>query len=464
MIYVPLVDGAAASWCTVSGNNLQFNTSNVALKGTYTITLLARATNVNPVSDSAIITFKVLMYGSRCLDTAMTIQTVPTMNYEIGGLSGFTDQLLNGFTDTITQGGTENCGPRQYVVTGPAITNGTLVLSYVDATTSKLRLTTTNPTYLGTTSIKIVANLLNHPFLNGITKVNPDSAVPYITVETTFSVVITGKCQTTSFIKNQYLTASKLHIVDTNPISWNFLVTQESVGNSVAAANTSILPEATCLGRVYTIQSVINENGIQIDPKAVSVNSPTMRLTLNGASAKYAGVHIVTVGVKLAEYPTVARYDQTFKVYISPSCRTSTFSTTGIQLKDMDNISIKEGKVKQKLPLITSDVATDINKKWAFGKGLCGSTRYSIKMQDENLRLPDFIKIENITDTENNEFRYVTVNPTNETEVGQYKVQTEYTLETYAFYATPKIEKFEINVISVPEALNNRLPTVIEKP
>ena len=81
------------------------------------------------------------------------------MNYEIGGLSAESEVTLNGVTDTITQGGTENCGPRQYVVTGPAITNGALTLIYVDATTSKLRLTTTNPDFLGTTSITIVANL-----------------------------------------------------------------------------------------------------------------------------------------------------------------------------------------------------------------------------------------------------------------------------------------------------------------
>jgi hypothetical protein len=169
--------------------------------------------------------------------------------------------------------------------------------------------------------------------------------------------------------------------------------------------------------------SVVNDvTSLSISPIAVSVNGPGLTLTLTGNEAKYTGVHTVTIGVKLLKYPTVSRYDQTFKVYISPSCRTTKFSTTGLKLKDMNDISIKEGKVTQKLPVITSDIATDINTKWGFSKGACGSTHYSIKMQDENKELPDFIKIENITDTENKEFRYVTAHPTLEEHVGTYEV------------------------------------------
>jgi hypothetical protein len=178
----------------VSGNNLQVNTAVAAEKGLHTITLQAKATNFTPISYSGTITFKILMYNSRCLNTVLNTQSISTLNYEIGGLSAATELTLNGFTDTITLGGTENCGPRKYTVTGPAITNGALTLVYVDAATSKLRLTTTNPDYLGTTSITMVVELLNHPFLNGITKVNPDSATPYIDKTVTFNVVITGKC------------------------------------------------------------------------------------------------------------------------------------------------------------------------------------------------------------------------------------------------------------------------------
>lgn len=314
----------------------------------------------------------------------MATQSLSTMNYEIGGLSPVTEVTLNGFTDTITQGGTENCGPRQYVVTGPAITNGTLTLVYVDATTSKLRLTTTNPDYLGTTSITIVANLLNHPFLNGLTKVNPNSATPYIDKTTTFSVVITGKCQTTSFILNSYLTAKQLHIIDTNPVVWSFLKdTEESVGTAVNAANPLIAKESTCLGRIYTVVSVINDvTSLQIDPIAVSINSASRTLTLAGNKAEYAGIHTVTIGVTLDKYPTVARYDQTFKVYISPSCRTTKFIHSGDKLVDMRDISIKEAKVKQKLPILSSTIAADINTNWGFARGECGPTTYSIKMQD----------------------------------------------------------------------------------
>lgn len=130
----------------------------------------------------------------------------------------------------------------------------------------------------------------------------------------------------------------------------------------------------------------------------------------------------------------------------------------------MKDISIKEGKVTQKLPVITSDIATDINTKWGFSKGACGSTYFSIKMQDENKELPDFIKIENITDTENKEFRYVTAHPTLEEHVGTYEVQAEYTLDTYKAYVIPQVEKFEIQVISIPEAMNNRLPEAIDIP
>ena len=79
----------------------------------------------------------------------------------------------------------------------------------------------------------------------------------------------------------------------------------------------------------------------------------------------------------------MARYDQTFKVYISPSCRSTKFSHVGAKLVDMRDISIKESKVKQKLPILSSTVAADINTNWGFSKGECGSTTYSIKMQDD---------------------------------------------------------------------------------
>ena len=175
------------------------------------------------------------MYGSHCLDTVMNLQTIPTMTYEIGGLAASTVLNLDGFTDTITIAGTEDCGPRQYVITGDAITNGILVYSYVDATTSALTLTTTDPTYLGTSTVTIVANLVNHTFLNDMTKIDIDgTSDPWLTVTMQFDVTVTGLCQTTSFIENSGLTDSRLHIVDTNPTEFTFISeTQDSVGTAV---------------------------------------------------------------------------------------------------------------------------------------------------------------------------------------------------------------------------------------
>ena len=53
-----------------------------------------------------------------------------------------------------------------------------------------------------------------------------------------------------------------MHLVDTNAVTWKFIVGQETIGNKVNAANPSILPEATCLERVYTIESVKNEKDV----------------------------------------------------------------------------------------------------------------------------------------------------------------------------------------------------------
>jgi hypothetical protein len=79
---------------------------------------------------------------------------------------------------------------------------------------------------------------------------------------------------------------------------------------AVNSANPTIAPEGTCLARVYSIVSVVNDvTSLSISPIAVSVNGPGLILTLTGNEAKYTGVHTVTIGVKLLKYPTVARYD-----------------------------------------------------------------------------------------------------------------------------------------------------------
>ena len=72
---------------------------------------------------------------------------------------------MDGFTDTITVSTAEDCGPRLYTLSGTAVDQSMVSIGYVDATTSKIVVQTTDPAYIGSYTVNMHIAFEDHPWL-----------------------------------------------------------------------------------------------------------------------------------------------------------------------------------------------------------------------------------------------------------------------------------------------------------
>jgi hypothetical protein len=144
---------------------LEIDTSDASLLGIYTIEAYATATNIDPVGESTHISFQLIAYPSRCVQTVMSVQSIATMDYQIGYSADPEEQTLDGFTDTVSLAGVEHCGPRLYTLSGTAYDQGMVHVEYVDVDTSKLVVQTTDPAYIGSYTVNVHVAFEDHPWL-----------------------------------------------------------------------------------------------------------------------------------------------------------------------------------------------------------------------------------------------------------------------------------------------------------